>query len=75
MKDENNQGQSNDDVVNYLTKDELDRADKLWKILEENEDKQKRDARPAFEMIYLGCLKHVKNRKVVEAELKDLQKI
>jgi len=59
---------------NFLTKDENDRIKNLWKIVGKKETEGQHDAKSFFEIVYLGFLKEIEDRKIVEEDLKDLQK-
>jgi len=58
----------------YLTNEEFARTKDLWKLIEKSEKEEKLDADSFFEMVYLGFLKKIQDRKIVEEDLRDLHK-
>ena len=59
---------------NFLTQDETNKIKILWKAVKKKEIEGKRDAKSFFEIVYLGFLKEIEDRKTVEEDLKQLQK-
>ena len=59
---------------NFLTQDETNKIKILWKEVKKKETEGQRDAKSFFEIVYLGFLKEIEDRKAVEEDLKELQK-
>jgi hypothetical protein len=58
-----------------LSKKEVAQIEDVWKRIRKGRIERRPDARDTFNLIYLGFLGNIKNRKLVERDLKELKRM